>query len=50
MMTVLIVEDSSPQRMIITKILKSSGLEVTQAVDGLEALQVIQNTPPDLVV
>ncbi|MDB9475280.1 response regulator [Dolichospermum circinale] len=50
MMTVLIVEDSNPQRMIITKLLKASGLEVTQAVDGLEALKVIQNTPPDLVV
>ncbi|MDB9457586.1 response regulator [Dolichospermum circinale CS-1225] len=50
MMTVLIVEDSSSQRMIITKLLKASGLAVTQAVDGVEALQVIQDTPPDLVV
>jgi twitching motility two-component system response regulator PilH len=50
MMTVLIVEDSSSQRMIITKLLKASGLEVTQAVDGVDALQVIQDTPPDLVV
>ena len=50
MMTVLIVEDSVSQRMIITNLLKASGLAVTQAADGVEALQVIQNTPPDLVV
>ncbi|MEY2912334.1 MAG: hypothetical protein RLZZ184_1643 [Cyanobacteriota bacterium] len=50
MMTVLIVEDSVSQRMIITNLLKASGLAVTQAVDGVEALQVIQDTPPDLVV
>jgi twitching motility two-component system response regulator PilH len=50
MSTVLIVEDSIVQREMITDLLKSSGLTVTHASDGVEALDAIQSTPPDLVV
>ncbi|MFM7363130.1 MAG: response regulator transcription factor [Cuspidothrix sp.] len=50
MSTVLIVEDSLAQREMITDLLKASGLRVTHASDGLEALDAIQSTPPDLVV
>lgn len=50
MSTVLIVEDSIAQREMITDLLKASGLTVTHASDGLEALEVILSTPPDLVV
>ncbi len=50
MSTVLIVEDSIAQREMITDLLKASGLSVTHASDGLEALQTIQNICPDLVV
>jgi len=50
MSIVLIVEDSIAQREMITDLLKASGLTVTHACDGLEALEAIQSAPPDLVV
>ncbi|AFY32618.1 response regulator transcription factor [Calothrix sp. PCC 7507] len=50
MSTVLIVEDSIAQREMITDLLKASGLTVTHASDGVEALEAIQIEPPDLVV
>ncbi|NDJ23430.1 response regulator [Nostoc sp. B(2019)] len=50
MSTVLIVEDSIAQREMITDLLKATGLIVTHASDGLEALEAIQSAPPDLVV
>jgi len=50
MSTVLIVEDSIAQREMITDLLKASGLQVTHAGDGVEALETIQSTTPDLVV
>ncbi|ABA20132.1 response regulator transcription factor [Anabaena sp. FACHB-709] len=50
MSTVLIVEDSLAQREMITDLLKASGLTVTHATDGLEALEAIKEEPPDLVV
>jgi twitching motility two-component system response regulator PilH len=50
MSTVLIVEDSIAQREMITDLLKASGLTVTHASDGLEALEAILSEPPDLVV
>ncbi|MBC6431339.1 response regulator [Nostoc sp. HG1] len=50
MSTVLIVEDSIAQREMITDLLKATGLTVTHASDGLEALEAIQISPPDLVV
>jgi len=50
MSTVLVVEDSLAQREMITDLLKGSGLTVTHASDGVEALEQIQSTCPDLVV
>jgi twitching motility two-component system response regulator PilH len=51
MSMVLVVEDSLPQREMITELLRGSGLEVTAASDGVEALEQIQaGHPPDLVV
>jgi twitching motility two-component system response regulator PilH len=50
MSTVLIVEDSVTQREMITDLLKASGLTVTHASDGVEALEAIQTACPDLVV
>lgn len=50
MSTVLVVEDSVPQREMITDLLKGSGLEVTVARDGMEALERIQGKIPDVVV
>lgn len=51
MSMVLVVEDSIPQREMITELLRGSGLDVTSASDGVEALEHIQSGhPPDLVV
>jgi twitching motility two-component system response regulator PilH len=51
MSMVLVVEDSIPQRKMITELLQGSGLEVTAASDGVEALKHIQaGEHPDLVV
>ncbi|MBE7381496.1 MAG: response regulator [Leptolyngbya sp. SIO1E4] len=51
MSMVLVVEDSIPQREMITELLRGSGLDVTAANDGVEALEHIQSgRPPDLVV
>jgi twitching motility two-component system response regulator PilH len=51
MSMVLVVEDSIPQRQMITELLRKSGLQVTAASDGVEALEHIQaGEHPDLVV
>jgi twitching motility two-component system response regulator PilH len=51
MSTVLVVEDSVAQLEMITDLLKKSGLDVTVAHDGLEALeQIKQGHSPDLIV
>lgn len=50
MSTVLVVEDSLAQRQMISDLLKGSGLKVTVACDGVEALEGIQKSAPDLVV
>lgn len=52
MSKVLVVEDSLPQRQMISELLKNSdlNLKVLVAVDGVEALSYIQKSCPDLVV
>jgi twitching motility two-component system response regulator PilH len=50
MSTVLVVEDSVTQREMITDLLKGSGLSVSIATDGVEALEQIEGQHPDLVV
>ncbi len=53
MKKVLIVDDSNAMRMIVRRTLREAGfgdLEVLQAGDGNEALEVIRKTPPDLIL
>jgi twitching motility two-component system response regulator PilH len=50
MSVVLVVEDSPAQRAMISDLLKGSGLTVTIATDGVEALEQILKSCPDLVV
>lgn len=50
MATVLIVDDSSTVREMVSSILKKSGLAIIEAADGLEAKEKIQATYPDLVL
>lgn len=50
MSTVLVVEDSVTQREMIEDLLKGSGLIVKTAGDGVEALEQMQGSCPDIVV
>lgn len=50
MSTVLVVEDSPTQREIIIQLLQKSGLQVTVANDGVEALEQIKISCPSIVV
>jgi twitching motility two-component system response regulator PilH len=50
MSTVLVVEDSLSQREMLKELLKENGLSVIVADDGIEALDQIQSSSPDLVV
>ncbi len=47
---VMVVEDSVTQREMITSLLKESGLQVSVASDGVEALEQVHKNCPDLVV
>ena len=52
-MRVLIVDDSTAMRMMIRKTLKDAGYEAhdyTEAADGSDALEIVRDTPPDLVL
>lgn len=50
MSKVLVVEDSATQRELISDLLKGSGLDVTIATDGVEALEKVETLRPDVVV
>ncbi|TRT85593.1 MAG: response regulator, partial [Microcystis aeruginosa Ma_AC_P_19900807_S299] len=50
MSEILLVEDSQTQRELICDLLRNSGIKVTIATDGVEALEYIQRGNPDLVV
>ncbi len=50
MATVLVVEDSTPQREMIAELLKKHGLSVVKAGGGNDALKYLQAKRPDLVV
>jgi twitching motility two-component system response regulator PilH len=50
MSEILLVEDSQVQREIICDLLRNNGIKVTIAKDGVEALEHIQSSNPDLVV
>ena len=47
---VLVVDDNPTQRAMISRVLKNSGINVTVASDGVEALEEIERSCPDLVV
>lgn len=48
--TILIVEDDEDLRRLFRTALSIAGYDVQEAGDGLEALQRIDHSPPDLVV
>lgn len=47
--TVLIVEDEPGLRLIYERILSHSGYEVLEAINGIEALDILQQHAPDLI-
>jgi signal transduction histidine kinase/ActR/RegA family two-component response regulator len=47
---ILIVEDNSINRTILTRKLRSSGFEVNEARNGLETLNYFQNNRPDCIL
>lgn len=50
MSNVLVVEDSAPQREMISELLAKSGMSVALATDGVEALEQVKALQPDIVV
>lgn len=50
MSNVLVVEDSAPQREMISELLAKSGMSVALATDGVEALEQVKAIQPDIVV
>jgi PAS domain S-box-containing protein len=49
-MKVLVVEDNADSRNLLAKQLSAYGHEVTAAVDGVDALEKAQKSPPDILV
>ena len=50
MITILLVDDSPTVRTMVADLLKSKGIQVIEAVDGVEAIEKIQSQRPDLVI
>jgi len=49
-MKVLAVDDTKNDRLLLTKILSSASYEVKSACNGIEALEMIENEKPDLII
>ncbi|TWU45384.1 Chemotaxis protein CheY [Novipirellula aureliae] len=47
---ILVVDDSGTQRFLLQSVLRPAGFEIVTAVDGVEAFELVQRDPPDLVV
>jgi len=50
MATILIVDDESPVRHFLALLLAEAGHATLQAINGREALCVVQTQPPDLII
>lgn len=47
---ILVVDDEEANRTLIRRVLSGVGYEILEAADGIEALEVVKRTPPDLVL
>jgi DNA-binding response OmpR family regulator len=47
---ILIVDDDDKMRLLLHDVLSDKGYETLEAIDGVEAIQVIQSEKPDLVI
>ncbi|PSB02491.1 response regulator [Merismopedia glauca] len=50
MVTVLVVDDSHTSREMLTDLLKQQGIEVIQAIDGLDAQTQLASATPNVVI
>jgi CheY-like chemotaxis protein len=50
MTTVLVAEDNIVNRELMRELLEVRGYHVTEACDGLEALEMLEQTRPDIVL
>lgn len=48
--SVLLVEDEPAQREVLAYNLEAEGFRVMQAADGEEAMEIVADTPPDVIV
>lgn len=49
-MKILVVEDTEDSRILLEAVIASEGYDIESAVNGIEALQKIQLSPPDLII
>ncbi len=47
--SVLVVDDDPPSRVFLEQILRSLKVEVQQAVDGAEAIDLLEHTTPNVI-
>lgn len=47
---ILVVDDSESIRMLVSTILENAGFEVERAIDGQDALQVLNEKPFNLII
>lgn len=50
MTTVMVVDDSTTIRAMLTELLRQNGFEVMEAEDGMAAQKLMKNMRPDLVI
>jgi two-component system cell cycle response regulator DivK len=48
--TILYVEDNADNRLLIRRILQAEGFNMLEAPNAAQALQVVQDQPPDLIL
>ena len=48
--TILLIEDEKNVRQMVHRMLKKSGYEVKEGVDGLDGLRILEGVTPDLII
>jgi two-component system cell cycle response regulator DivK len=48
--TILYVEDNSDNRMLVRRILRAEGYDLIEATNAFEAIELLKNTTPDLIL
>ena len=49
-MKVLVVDDNQNDRKMLSKLLVSNGYEPVEACNGIEALEIVKSSKPDLII